>query len=1091
MSDKTIPIPVLQDSYVTFRKEVSLWETITPLQEERRGGTLVIKLPEKAKSIALDMSHDELAKGIEREDKDGNKVKITGVQRLLEVLDDVYMENIHKEKFKCYDNFRNYRREKLGSVQDFLLEYDKKVRRLKEYGINLPEEVLAYEVLNSANLSVEQYALANATVPELTYKAMKDQIKKIALNSSASPTKHMMTVVKEDTYYNVEDHFQELDCDYDQRQHESYYANRGNYNRGRSRYNPNNWQGRRPTQSTPSNQRRGMYRPRGGYNNNTRMRGSKRSVNPRDQYGNIMLCHICKGNDHFARDCTQDNQYYNNTEEVALFQNTPKADYSVNKMNKFTSDNFGLAVLDTGCNVTVCGREWLKAFLESLNEEDAACVRSEQSSMYFRFGDNEPTLSNERYTLPATVCNKEVKIITEVVEDRIPLLISKRTMETAKMVVDFGDYTVTAFGYTQKMIRTESGHCSITLNKKNVYDDVCLCSQGNVVELFNGTYETNKKKIALKLHKQFAHLTPHRLKSLIRMAGKQDKELFDKIDEISRTCDVCIRHKRPESRPIVCMPIAKQFNNTVSMDLKCFDTNKGIYFQHMIDNRTRFSTAKVIRSKNKETLVESVFTHWIALFGRPRKIMSDNGGEYNNSSFIDMCDKLGVHVITTGAEAPWSNGLVERHHDLIARNVKKIIEETGCRVETALAWAVNAKNCLSNVNGFTPYQLLLGITPNLPSLDDPYEHPTTLENETPSERVAEHIKAIYNARKQQMAVEADEKIRRALAHKTRDVFSKQVKQGDLVYYKRDNSDRWKGPATVIGTDRKIVFLRHGGFQIKCHICRIINVNEIYNKSDTVPNSLQSEEVEDEFFKARELMSNEEYVYEDEQTIEENDDAKEIRASEENNEPSNSLKVQKLCDKKSNLEKKKICIDIITNKDPYAKEKQEELQKWIDNDVFEEVDVNSDEVTQNEDINPISVTWVYTDTENKRKARLVARGFQDEPLQNTETVSPTCRKESLRLLFSITASNSWTIKSLDITSAFLQGKQLDRTVYLIPPKEYKKKNVLWKLKKCVYGLSDAARMWYDMIKEQVESANIEKCPHDDAFFYWSANLPMRS
>ena len=142
------------------------------------------------------------------------------------------------------------------------------------------------------------------------------------------------------------------------------------------------------------------------------------------------------------------------------------------------------------------------------------------------------------------------------------------------------------------------------------------------------------------------------------------------------------------------------------------------------------------------------------------------------------------------------------------------------------------------------------------------------------------------------------------------------------------------------------------------------------------------------------------------------------------------------------------------------------------------------------MNPISVTWVCSESEKKKKARLVARGFQDEPLPNTSTVSPTCRKESLRLMFVITASNGWDISSLDISSAFLQGKKLDRIVYLIPPKEYGTKNVLWKLNKCVYGLSDAARMWYDVVKETVQSAGIEKCPHDDAFFYWKGGTLLQ-
>ena len=111
----------------------------------------------------------------------------------------------------------------------------------------------------------------------------------------------------------------------------------------------------------------------------------------------------------------------------------------------------------------------------------------------------------------------------------------------------------------------------------------------------------------------------------------------------------------------------------------------------------------------------------------------------------------------------------------------------------------------------------------------------------------------------------------------------------------------------------------------------------------------------------------------------------------------------------------------------------------------------------------------------------SKGLSGRIIKSTATVSPTCRRESLRLLFSITATNKWTIKSLDIASAFLQGKAIDRLVYLIPPKEHNNPNVLWKLNKCVYGLSDAAKMWYLTVKEQIESNGIVKCPYDDAFF----------
>ena len=230
------------------------------------------------------------------------------------------------------------------------------------------------------------------------------------------------------------------------------------------------------------------------------------------------------------------------------------------------------------------------------------------------------------------------------------------------------------------------------------------------------------------------------------------------------------------------MPLAKDFNDTVAMDLKVFDKNKGIYLQHQIDHRTRFSTViKVIRSKEKETIVSSVFTHWINIFGPPKRFMTDNGGEYVNSSFMDLCEKLNVHVVTTGAEAPWSNGLVERHHALLSSSITKIQEDTNCSIEIAAAWAVHAKNSLSNIDGFSPYQLLFGKNPTLNSLGDPYTSPTTLEDETPSETVARNITAIYSARRKQMELETNSKIKRAITRHRQEIYT-QKRSTIMIWY---------------------------------------------------------------------------------------------------------------------------------------------------------------------------------------------------------------------------------------------------------------------------------------------------------------------
>ena len=46
----------------------------------------------------------------------------------------------------------------------------------------------------------------------------------------------------------------------------------------------------------------------------------------------------------------------------------------------------------------------------------------------------------------------------------------------------------------------------------------------------------------------------------------------------------------------------------------------------MIDASTRYSEARLITSKRKEVVPAKLFEMWISYFGKPRTLMSDNGG---------------------------------------------------------------------------------------------------------------------------------------------------------------------------------------------------------------------------------------------------------------------------------------------------------------------------------------------------------------------------------------------------------------------------------------------------------------------------------
>ena len=67
------------------------------------------------------------------------------------------------------------------------------------------------------------------------------------------------------------------------------------------------------------------------------------------------------------------------------------------------------------------------------------------------------------------------------------------------------------------------------------------------------------------------------------------------------------------------------------------------------------------------------------------------------------------------------------------------------------------------------------------------------------------------------------------------------------------------------------------------------------------------------------------------------------------------------------------------------------------------------------------------------------------------------------VFRVAANEDFELRKIDIRAAFLQAKQLEREVFLKPPKDIKKEKIIWKLKKPLYGLNDASRKFWLRVK----------------------------
>lgn len=67
------------------------------------------------------------------------------------------------------------------------------------------------------------------------------------------------------------------------------------------------------------------------------------------------------------------------------------------------------------------------------------------------------------------------------------------------------------------------------------------------------------------------------------------------------------------------------------------------------------------------------------------------------------------------------------------------------------------------------------------------------------------------------------------------------------------------------------------------------------------------------------------------------------------------------------------------------------------------------------------------------ARLVAKGFHQRPrIDFKETFSAIVKLSTVKTVLSITVTNGWVLKQLDVNDTFLQGHLIEVIVMLQPP-----------------------------------------------------------
>jgi hypothetical protein len=123
-------------------------------------------------------------------------------------------------------------------------------------------------------------------------------------------------------------------------------------------------------------------------------------------------------------------------------------------------------------------------------------------------------------------------------------------------------------------------------------------------------------------------------------------------------------------------------------------------------------------------------------------------------------------------------------------------------------------------------------------------------------------------------------------------------------------------------------------------------------------------------------------------------------------------------------------------------------------------------------NVVGTKWVFRNKQDehrvtRNKARLVAKGYaQVAGLDFEETFAPVARLESIRILLAYAAHHSFKLFQMDMKSALLNGS-IKEEVYVEQPLGFENERYpdhVYKLSKTLYGLKQAARAWYECLRD---------------------------
>ena len=221
----------------------------------------------------------------------------------------------------------------------------------------------------------------------------------------------------------------------------------------------------------------------------------------------------------------------------------------------------------------------------------------------------------------------------------------------------------------------------------------------------------------------------------------------------------------------------RDFGDTAAIDLFVLADYEGkqLSFFNILDLASTFGVVAMIPSKHPKIVWDHFFEHWITPFGVPRRLIYDQGGEFERE-FGQELEDLGCEPMPTAAITPQQNAVCERHGGIWKTHARRLLDEFSVKcvpeqlyrvtwLTAAVTWACNSA---INDSGYSPAQWVLGRGLRLPyTLLDQTERLSLHERVTRDRAFSERIAMMSAKQRSITSLRYDRALSRAVLARSR------------------------------------------------------------------------------------------------------------------------------------------------------------------------------------------------------------------------------------------------------------------------------------------------------------------------------------